>query len=52
MTKLQAIGCASRKMVLQSADFQDPDTMLKEAEEDFQKFPPPGFVRDKSAMKE
>lgn len=48
MTKLQAIGCASRKMVLQAADFQDPDSMLEEAEADFQKFPPPGFERVKT----
>ncbi len=48
MMKLQAIGAASRKMVLQAADFPDPDQMLKEAEDDFQKFPPPGFVRDKN----
>jgi len=52
MTKLNAIGAASRKMVLQAADFPDPDQMLKEAEEDFQKFPPPGFVRDKNFGKE
>jgi hypothetical protein len=52
MTKLQAIGAASRKMVLQAADFPDPDQMLKEAEEDFQKFPPPGFVRDKNYGKD
>lgn len=52
MTNLQKIGCASRKMVLQAADFQDADGMLAEAEADFQKFPPPGFIRDKSAMKE
>lgn len=45
MTNLQAIGCASRKMVLQAADFQDPDQMLADAEADFQKFPPPGFKR-------
>jgi hypothetical protein len=52
MTKLNAIGAASRKMVLQAADFPDPDQMLKEAEEDFQKFPPPGFIRDKNFGKE
>jgi hypothetical protein len=37
--------------VLQAADFPDPDQMLKEADEDFAKFPPPGFVRDKNALK-
>lgn len=52
MTKLNAIGAASRKMVLQAADFPDPDQMLKEAEDDFKNFPPPGFVRDKNFGKE
>lgn len=52
MVKLNAIGAASRKMVLQAADYPDPEQMLKEAEEDFQKFPPPGFVRDKNFGKE
>lgn len=52
MTKLNAIGAASRKMVLQAADFPDPDQMLKEAEEDFAKFPPPGFIRDKNFGKD
>jgi len=37
-------------MVLQAADFPDPDYMLKEAEEDFQKFPPAGFKRDPNAV--
>jgi hypothetical protein len=50
MMRLNAIGAASRKMVLQAADFPDPDYMLKEAEDDFQKFPPPGFKRDPNAM--
>ena len=48
MVKLHMLGAASRKMVLQSADFQNPDEMLKEAEEDFAKFPPAGFKRDTS----
>lgn len=52
MVKLQAIGAASRKMVLQAADYPDPDGMLKEAEEDFKSFPPAGFVRDKNFGKE
>ena len=51
MMKLNMIGAASRKMVLQAADFPDPDQMLREADEDFAKFPPPGFIRDKSALK-
>jgi len=50
MMRLNAIGAASRKMVLQAADFPDPDYMLKEAEEDFQKFPPAGFKRDPNAV--
>ena len=48
MMKLNMIGAASRKMVLQAADFSDPDQMLQEAEADFQKFPPPGFERVKT----
>lgn len=47
MVKLHMLGCASRKAVLQAADFADADGMLQEAEEDFKKFPPPGFVREK-----
>lgn len=49
MLKLHMLGAASRKMVLQSADFQDPDQMLAEAEADFKVFPPPGFQRVKQA---
>ena len=45
MMKLQSIGAASRKMVLQAADFQNADEMLKEAEEDFQRFPGPGWKK-------
>jgi hypothetical protein len=52
MTRLQAIGAASRKMVLQAADFADPDQMLKEAEEDFQRFPGPGWKRVKTENSE
>lgn len=47
MVKLHMLGAASRKMVLQAGDFQDPDQMLQEAEADFAKFPPPGFQRVK-----
>lgn len=48
MEKLHQLGAASRKMVLNAADFPDPDQMLKEAEEDFKVFPPAGWVRDKN----
>jgi hypothetical protein len=44
MVMLHQLGAASRKMVLQAADFMDPDQMLKEAEEDFKVFPPPGWT--------
>ena len=47
MVKLNMLGAASRKAVLQAADFPDPDQMLQEAEADFHKFPPPGFQRVK-----
>lgn len=43
--RLHLLGAASRKAVLQAADFQNADEMLREAEEDFAKFPPAGFVR-------
>ena len=45
--RLNMGGMASRKMVLEAADYTDPEQMLKEAEEDFAKFPPPGFKRVK-----
>lgn len=44
MMRLRTAGMASRKQVLQAADFQNPDEMLKEAEADFKVFPPPGWV--------
>lgn len=49
--RLHTAGMASRKYVLQSADFQNADEMLDEAEKDFQKFPPPGFARVKDGSK-
>jgi hypothetical protein len=42
---LRQQGCASRKMMLEAADFTDPDSMIAEAEEDFKRFPPPGWVQ-------
>lgn len=51
MVRLHMLGAASRKMVLEAADFQDPERMLKEAEEDFAKFPPAGFQRVKGEGK-
>lgn len=45
--RLHMGGMASRKYVLQAADFQNPDEMLKEAEDDFKVFPPPGWKRVK-----
>lgn len=47
MVRLHAMGAASRKMVLEAADYPDPDKMLEEAEADFAKFPPPGWVKKK-----
>lgn len=47
MMSLHAAGMASRKRVLESSDFLDADEMLREAEEDFKKFPPPGWVQKK-----
>lgn len=47
MAGLRNQGCASRKMMLEAADFTDTDNMLQEAEADFQKFPPPGWVQKK-----
>lgn len=45
MMALHGAGMASRRRVLEAADFHDTDTMLAEAEADFQKFPPPGWVK-------
>lgn len=45
MMSLHGAGMASRKRVLESSDFLDADEMLREAEEDFKKFPPPGWVQ-------
>lgn len=47
MMSLHSAGMASRKRVLESSDFLDADEMLLEAEEDFKKFPPPGWVQKK-----
>lgn len=47
MMSLHSAGMASRKRVLESSDFLDADEMLREAEEDFKKFPPPGWVQKK-----
>lgn len=42
---LNGAGMADRKYVLESADFQNPEQMLIDAEKDFAKFPPAGFKR-------
>ena len=42
--RLHMAGMASRKYVLESADFTNAEQMLKEAEKDFQQFPPKGWV--------
>jgi len=48
MVKLMMLGCATRKMVLEAADFNDVDRILLDVQEEFKTFPPPGFERKKA----